>query len=308
MKEIRQKGQYSYLYTKNADIQATVDLGEIVEIYTEDAFSGLVKTEDDLPSKLDRIGSNPQTGPIYINGAKAGDTLAVTIHSIEFTRDYGVSQISNYSGALQGTNLTAMLHEPFKNKVYKYTVEKDKIYHPEYPELAYDVRPFLGTITTAPKLEAVLATVPFNQGGNMDVVDAKPGNIVYLPVAVDGAYFFTGDCHARQGDGEICGTAIEIPAKVRLSFDIRKDMKTKWPRIESPTHYMTVGSVRPLEDAARIAWIELISWMEEKGWDRIRAYQALTQIGEMSLGNLLNPNYSMVAKVEKKYADYFLSI
>ena len=303
MKEIRMKNGYNYLFSRYLEKVATVDLNEIVEVYTEDAFSGLVKSENDLPSKLDRIGPNPQTGPIYVNSAQPGDTLAVTIHSIEFTRDYGVSQISADFGALQGTNLTAILNKPFENQVFMYTVKDNRILHPKYKHLSYDVKPFLGTIATAPKLEAISTLVPFNQGGNMDVPDVKPGNTIYLPVAVEGAYFFTGDCHARQGDGEICGTAIEISGKTKLSFDIRKDMNTRWPRIESGTHYMAVGSARPLEDAARIAWCELISWMQEKGWDRIHAYQALTQVGEMSLGNMVDPNYSMVAKIEKKYVD-----
>jgi hypothetical protein len=68
---------------------------------------------------------------------------------------------------------------------------------------------------------------------------------------------------------------------------------------------MTVGNIRPLDDAARIAWLELIAWMEEMGWDKMHAYQMLTQVGEMTLGNIVDTNYSMVAKIEKRFADYF---
>ena len=305
MKAIRQDGKYSYLFSRYAPVVATVDPGEIIELYTEDAFSGLVREETDLPSRLERPGPNPQTGPVFVNGALPGDTLAVHIHSIEFTRDYGVSQISPAFGGLQATSFTAMLHEPLENQVFKYVIDGGRAYHPRHRHLAFELAPFMGTVATAPKLEAISTLVPFNQGGNMDVPDVKPGNTIYLPVAVEGAYFFTGDCHARQGDGELCGTAIEITSKVTLSFDIVKGMGTSWPRIESPTHYMAVGSARPLEDAARIAWLELISWMVEMGWDKMHAYQMLTQVGEMTLGNMVDPNYSMVAKVEKRYADYF---
>lgn len=305
MQSIRQDGQYSYLFSRYAPIVATVDPGEKIELYTEDAFSGLVKDETDLPSKLIRPGSNPQTGPVFVNGAQPGDTLAVHIHSIELTRDYGVSQISPAFGGLQGTKYTAMLHEPFENRVFKYTIDGDRAYHPRYPHLAFELAPFMGTMATAPKLEAISTMVPFDQGGNMDVPDVRAGNTIYLPVAVEGAYFFTGDCHAKQGDGELCGTAVEISGKIVVSFEIVKNMNTHWPRIESPTHYMTVGSARPLEDAARIAWCELISWMTEMGWDRDHAYQMLSQVGEMTLGNMVDPNYSMVAKVEKRFADYF---
>jgi len=307
MQSIHQQGNYSYLFSRYTPVVATVEPGEIIELYTEDAFSGLVKEESDLPSQLDRVGPNPQTGPVYINGAKPGDTLAVHIHSIEFTRDYGVSQISPSFGGLQATGNTAMLHPPLENQVFKYVVDKKRIYHPRYPHLAFDADPFMGTMATAPRLEALSTLTPFEQGGNMDVPDIKPGNTVYLPVAVEGAYFFTGDCHARQGDGELCGTAVEISGKVTLSFEIVKNMRTAWPRIESPTHYMTVGSARPLEDAARVAWCELISWMGELGWDKLHAYQMLTQVGEMSLGNMVDTNYSMVAKIEKHFADYFIN-
>jgi len=307
MKSIRQDGNYSYLFTRYAPVAATVDPGEMIELYTEDCFSGLVKEETDLPSRLSFPGLNPQTGPIYINGAEPGDTLAVYIHSIELTRDYGLSRISPLFGGLQSTDFTAMLHQPFEDRIFKYIINGNRIYHPIHPELAFDAAPFMGTIATAPQLEAISALKPFNQGGNMDVPDVKAGNTVYLPVAVEGACFFTGDCHARQGDGELCGTAVEVTCKVTLSFGIIKTMKTSWPRIESGTHYMAVGSARPLEDAARIAWRELIAWMEELGWDKIHAYQMLTQVGEMTLGNMVDPDYSMVAKIEKRYADYFIS-
>ena len=305
MQSIGKDRKFSYVFSRYADIAATVEPGEVIEMFTEDAFSGLVKEETDLPSLLDRPGPNPQTGPIYVNGAKPGDTLAVNIRSIENTRDYAVSQISTDFGALQGTKFTAMLHPSFENQVFKYVIEKDRIYHPRFPELSFEPSYFMGTMATAPKLEAVSTLVPFDQGGNMDVPDVKAGNTVYLPVAVEGAYFYTGDCHARQGDGELCGTAAEVSGKITLSFEIIKNMKTLWPRIESPTHYMAVGNARPLEDAARIAWRELISWMHELGWDKLRAYQMLTQVGEMTVGNLVDPNYSMVAKINKKYADYF---
>ena len=305
MKQIRQDGKYCYVFSRYEEPVAMVEPGEKVEIFTEDAYSGLIKEETDLPSRIERPGPNPQVGPIYVTGAQPGDTLAVHIHSIELTRDYGISQISPAFGGLQGTRFTAMLHPPFENRVFKYTVDGDRVYHPNHPYLAFEAKPFMGTMATAPKLEAISTLVPYDQGGNMDVPDVKAGNTLYLPVAVEGAYFFTGDCHARQGDGELCGSAIEITGKVTLSFEIIKDMKTRWPRIESETHYMAVGSARPMEDAARIAWCELISWMEEMGWDKMHAYQMLTQVGEMTVGNMVDPNYSMVAKVEKRFADCF---
>jgi len=201
MKEIHQEGKYSYLFSRYEDVVAMVEPGEIVEIYTEDAFSGMIREESDLSSRISRPGPNPQTGPIYVNGAQPGDTLAVHIHKIEPTRDFGISQISPSFGGLQATNFTAMLNKPLEERVFKYVIDGDRIYHPRHRELSFELATFMGTIATAPGREAISTLTPFDHGGNMDVRDVKAGNIVYLPVSVDGAYFFTGDCHARQGDG-----------------------------------------------------------------------------------------------------------
>ena len=136
----------------------------------------------------------------------------------------------------------------------------------------------------------------------MDVPDTKPGNTIFLPVKVPGAYFYTGDCHAGQGDGELCGVALEISAKTTIRFELIKGKSIKWPRIESPTEIMAVGSARPMEDAARIAYMELIDWLVELGWDKWDAYQALTQIGKLTVGNMVDTYYSLVAKIDKEYA------
>jgi acetamidase/formamidase len=118
---------------------------------------------------------------------------------------------------------------------------------------------------------------------------------------VPGALFFTGDCHAGQGQGELCGVALEITGKVTVTFDLIKGKAIAWPRIESPEEIMTVGSARPMEDAARIAYVELIEWLVELGWDRLEAYEALTQIGDLYVGNMVDTYYSLVAKIRKEY-------
>jgi amidase len=162
--------------------------------------------------------------------------------------------------------------------------------------------PFLGTLAVAPDLEAITALAPGPFGGNMDVPDVKPGNTVYLPVWNSGALVYTGDCHARQGQGELCGVAMEITSKVTLVFEVIKDKPIEWPRIESDESIMVVGSARPMEDAARIANTELILWLEhEYGYDRWDAYQLLTQAGGLYVGNMVDTTYSLVASVDKKH-------
>lgn len=303
MRVIEQIGEPSFAFNRYLEPIARVQPGEEIVLYTEDCFRGLVKTEDDLPSQvLSGAGYlNPQVGPLYIEGAQPGDTLKVDILSIEATRDWAVSCIQKPLGGLTPNKYTRMLNEPLGEKVWIYHLDENGYFsHDEY--LSFPWEPFLGTVATAHDLEVISALTPFDHGGNMDVPDVKPGNSVYLPVAVDGAYFFTGDCHAKQGQGELCGVALEISAKVALRFEVIKNKRILWPRIESPTELMVVGSAKPMEDAARIAYAELIDWMTQLGWDRLDAYQALTQDGKLYCANMVDTVYSMVAKVSKKLA------
>lgn len=300
MQEIRQPGAHSYVFSRYLEPIAKVKPGEAVVIHTKDAFENRITSDSDVPSELLGDYLNPQTGPIWVEGAEPGDTLAVHILDIEPARDWAVSVHKPGFGGLTATAVTRMLHEPLPEKVFIYKLENGRL--TANPRLSFPWRPFLGTIGTAPELEAVSALTPADHGGNMDVPDTKPGNIVYLPVRVPGAYFFTGDCHAGQGDGELCGVALEISAKVTLKFELIKGKAIRWPRIESKDELMVVGSARPMEDAARIAYAELIDWMVELGWDKWEAYQALTQIGKLHVGNMVDTYYSLVAKIEKTYA------
>lgn len=300
MQEIRQTGVYHYVFSRYVEPVTRVKPGESVVLYTEDAFESRITRESDRPSQILGAYLNPQTGPIYVEGAEPGDTLAVRILDIQPTRDWAVSALVPEFGGLTATKFTRTLNEPLPEKVWIYRLQDGMLVNSA--RLRFPWRPFLGTVGTAPELEAISALTPFDHGGNMDVPDVRPGNTVYLPVRVPGAYFFTGDCHAGQGDGELCGVALEITARVTLEFDLIKQRPIAWPRIESPTEFMTVGSARPMEDAARIAYAELVHWLEEMGWERWEAYQALTQIGNLSVGNMVDTYYSLVAKIGKKYA------
>lgn len=300
IKEIRQPGKHSYVFSRYLEPIETVKPGETVAIYTKDAFEDRITKETDIPSQILGNYLNPQTGPIFVEGAEPGDTLVANIIDIEPTRDWAVSILKENFGGLTATDLTRTLNQPLPEKVWIYKLINGMLRNNK--RLNFPWRPFLGTIGTAPEIEAISALTPFNHGGNMDVPDTKPGNKVYLPVRVPGAFFFTGDVHAGQGDGELCGVALEISAKVTIKFDLIKGKSINWPRIESDDEYMVVGSARPMEDAARIAYAELIEWLSEFGWDRFEAYQALTQIGKLYVGNMVDTYYSLVAKIEKKYA------
>lgn len=307
---IRQSGDYAYTFSRFNKPIARVKPGEKAVIETTDAYAGILNSENQLPSVILAECSkhkhlNPQTGPVYIEGAEPGDILAVHILDIDLYRGWAVSALFENCGALSATSQTRLLNDPIPEKVWIYKPDGD--YYKSKDHLRFPVAPFLGTMATAPEMEVFSSLSPFGQGGNMDCKDVKPGNTVYLPVEVEGAYFYTGDCHVNQGDGEICSTALETAARTTFRFELIKGKNPlRWPRIESPEQYMTVGSMRPLEDAARIACCVMVDWMAELGWDKLDAYEYLSIGNHMYIANLVNTTYTVVSAIDKKDALYYL--
>jgi acetamidase/formamidase len=163
------------------------------------------------------------------------------------------------------------------------------------------VEPMLGTVGVAPAGGEVRSSlVPDRFGGNMDTPQMRAGSTVFLGVNVEGAMFSIGDGHYRQGEGEACGTAVEGAMTTTLIVELIKGHAPGWPRIEDDTHWMTVGSSRPMEDSWRIANAELVHWVAELyGLDRMDAYQLCSQIAKVPVANVVDANYSVVVKAPK---------
>jgi hypothetical protein len=178
--------------------------------------------------------------------------------------------------------------------VRKIDVDEDGVYWSKRVTLPY--RPHIGTLSCSPEIDSINTLTPDSHGGNMDLPDMGPGSITYLPVRTAGARLFIGDAHACQGDGEVCGTAVEYPSTTTIQVDLIKGWNLEWPRLENETRIMCIGSARPLEDATRIAYKELVLWMEaEYGYDRWDAYMMLSQCGQVRLGNFVDPKYTVGA-------------
>ena len=281
--------------------------GDVLEVWTDDCFAGLVETVDDLPShKITAF--NPQTGPFYVEGAEPGDTLALHFVSIEPSRDWAVSTTFPLFGALTSTTRTVTLQDPLPELVWRYDVDRQRrIVHFEARngDFATDLPldPMHGTVGVAPAGgEARSSLVPDAHGGNMDTPEMRAGTTCYLGVNVDGALFSLGDGHCRQGEGETCGVAVEAAMDTVLVVDLIKGRATPWPRLEDADHIMSTGSARPLEDAFRIAHGDLVRWLaEEHGLDVLDAYQLVSQISESPVANVCDPNYTFVAKAPKHY-------
>jgi acetamidase/formamidase len=165
------------------------------------------------------------------------------------------------------------------------------------------LRPFLGCLAVAPASgESRSTIVPGFFGGNMDTPEVRAGTTVYLPVNVPGALLFVGDGHAVQGEGEIAGTAAEVAMNVILSVGLIKGSEIGTPRLEDKQYLMAVGSTRPLEDAMRIASHELIQWLaQDYGLSVMDAYELLSVAMESNISQIVDPNYTVVAKIRKDY-------
>ena len=163
--------------------------------------------------------------------------------------------------------------------------------------------PMHGTVGVAPaNLEVRSALVPDAHGGNMDTPEMRAGVTCYLGVNVPGALLSLGDGHARQGEGETCGVAVECAMDTVVIVDLVKGVPCPWPRLESDTHLMTTGSARPLEDAFRIAQVELVRWLRSDfGLDVLDGYQLVSQAVEAPLANVVDTNYTSVAKIRKEW-------
>lgn len=283
--------------------------GTVVECWTEDCFAGKVRSTDDLSTVVCEYPHfNPQTGPFWVEGAEPGDTVAVHLVSVEPARDWAASTTVPLFGALTATHLTAMLHDPLPEVVWIWRLDRDARtcrFEARDGSWAVDLPmdPMHGTLGVAPaNLEVRSALVPDAFGGNMDTPELRAGVTCYLGVNVPGALLSLGDGHARQGEGETCGVAVECAMDTVFVVDLIKGVPCPWPRLESDTHLMSTGSARPLEDAFRIAQADMVGWVSgEFGLSPLDAYQLISQAVESPIANVVDTNYTSVAKMAKRW-------
>jgi amidase len=285
---------------------ATLKPGDILETRTFDAFGDVIKKPGDTMAMVK--GDNPLTGPFAIAGAEPGDTLVVKFLELTVDSNRGVGALAPGFGALNTTTYTPMLNANLPEKIWFYDIdqrENQATFHALDSSFTVKIplHPFLGCIGVAPAGgEARSSVVPAEFGGNMDASEASPGHTLYLPVNAPGALLYLGDGHAAQGDGEVAGTAIEVPLRVRLQVDLIKRKKIGWPRFENDAAIMTVGAYRPLDDALRIAFTELVGWIHaDYRLSEMDAYELLSKVAKIHLVEMVDPNYVVIAAIDKRY-------
>ncbi len=253
--------------------------------------------------------SNPLVGPVYVEGAEPGDALAVHVEKIALNRTTAWSSHSPNFGSLTGEQYARrlLLNDPVPRKLFEWSLDLQRrvgilgLRESRTKRIELPLHPFIGSIGVAPRYGRVeTALTPGEYGGNMDCVETREGTTLYLPVWARGAYLSFGDIHAAQGDGEVCGSALETTAQVTLRVEVRQHWQIEWPRMEDRNFLMATGSLHSLIDAVRVAQVEMLSWlMNDYGFEKWEGWQVLSQAGTMRIGNIVDPNYTVVVKFPK---------
>ncbi|HYU78229.1 MAG TPA: acetamidase/formamidase family protein [Vicinamibacterales bacterium] len=250
-------------------------------------------------------GANPETGPFYIEGAEPQDMLVVTFEKIETNRTTGYSGSLLAPYAVDPAALSARVDREAKRM--NWTIDKAKgVVSLDSPDikpspLTLPLKPMLGCVGVAPaRKEAITAVTPGAFGGNMDYAGLVAGVKLMLPVNEPGALLFVGDGHARMGEGEAAGTGVETSMDVEFTVGLVKKKPIAWPRLENDTHIMVLGSARPLLEAFQHATTEMQRWlMADYGFSERGASTFMGQAMEYEIANVVDPNFTVVAKVRK---------
>ena len=299
---------YGY-YWSEARPALRVRSGDMIDVETmlTNTPAGLerigVKAED-VPQHLRDIvaqdtgslkgpGGHILTGPIYVEEADSGDVLEVRIQSITLPIAYGYNGCSGFVRELCGQTRVSTLIQ----------LDRERMTAEIAPGVTVPLRPFFGSIGVAPaaSLGRVSSNPPSRHAGNLDNRELTAGSTLYIPVFVKGALLELGDGHAAQGDGEVDQTAIETNLRGRIQVVVRKDMKgLEWPRAETPTHWITMGTDTSLVVATKTAVREMVKLLQEKkGITQVQAYQAASMAADLHVTQLVDGNvgaHMMIAK------------
>ena len=259
----------------------------------------------DWDGKAVTAGGNPETGPFYVEGAEPDDTLVVTFDRIEPNRATAFSGSLLAPYAVDPASIAGRVDREAKRLIWN--IDKAKgVARIDSADLKPSVlelplKPMLGCVAVAPaRKEAILATVPGPYGGNMDYAGLNAGVKLMLPVNEPGALLFIGDGHARQGEGEVAGTGLETSMDVDFTIDVVKKKPIGWPRLENDTHIMVLGSARPLLEAFQHATTELQRWLiADYAFSERGAATFMGQATEYEVANVVDPNFTVVAKIQK---------
>jgi acetamidase/formamidase len=278
-------------FSRNIPPVLRVTSGAVIQAETEEASDEQIRLDSGAEAiaamKSDPI--HPLTGPVYVEGAEPGDVLAVTLLEVEIG-DWGWVGVSPGFG---------FLAEEFTEPYLKtYSLSKNAKAVQFAGKFSIPLKPFPGVMGVAPDTEEMLSTIPPRaNGGNMDNPYFTRGTTVYFPVFVEGALFSIGDCHAVQGMGEVCGTAIEAPMRIVYQVLVIKGKKAvQEPHYETEDFYAVTAFGKTLDEAGKKALGYMIDYLEaEHGMDRTEAYVLCSLAGDLVIAEVVDVPHVLVS-------------
>ncbi|WDR03450.1 acetamidase/formamidase family protein [Devosia algicola] len=278
-------------------------------LHVGDGDSVVTETLDAMGVDKDGVsrasGGNPMNGPIHVEGAAPGDRLLVEIVRMTPIRPMGWTRASLAANVVQPERVRDLPQSARTEWFIDIEAGTVSLAAPVagLEHLVLPLDPMIGCFGVAPdRGQAFSTATSAENGGNMDYRGFGPGTKIWFPVFVPGALFFLGDCHAVQGDGEIVGTGVETAMEVEVRLSVVKGTKIVWPRAETDEAILTVGNARPLDQALQHATTEMFDWLTgEYGLSGVAASHLMGQVIRYQVGNVFDPAYTMVAKIEKRW-------
>jgi amidase len=276
---VLRKDRRVFAFGGDADPALSVRAGTGMRLETADCFDDQVQAQGDVLDAIDWDRVNPATGPVYVDGAHPGDVLSVLIESIDIGHQ-GVMAVAPGFG---------VLGDEFPQQVHRIVpIEDGKARIAE--GVAVPLRPMIGVIGVAPAGAPVSTASPGAHGGNMDTRLIGAGTVVYLPVAHEGALFAAGDLHAAMGDGEICGTGVEVSGSIALRLDVRRDLRIEEPVLETPDLVVTIASAATLDAAAAAATRHMAALLTGRlGMSLEVATMLMSAGGDLQVSQVVDP-------------------
>lgn len=278
MKTISRDVGIIYEFNETNQPIATVASGSIIRVETYDCFKNQIDSEDMELTDLDWNQINPATGPIFVEDAKPGDVLKVTIHSIE---------IDSQGVMLVGPNLGVMGNQIDKLNAKILPIENDKIL---FNELLLPLNKMIGVIGVAPNGQGVNCGTPGAHGGNMDNKMVTEGATLYFPVAVEGALFGLGDFHAAMGDGEVSVSGVEVAGAATVTLEVIKGEHLEQPMLENEESFTQIASAMTLDEASKIATQLMINRLVERTHMNVSEVTMLmSAVGQLEICQVVDP-------------------
>ena len=268
-----------FSFSKDHEPVMFIDSGETIEVETVDGLSNQIRKESDMIDSLDWDRVNPATGPIFVNGAEKGDTLKVTIEKINIDTQ-GVLLTGPGIGML-GDELTEMT-----KKIVQ--IKDDKVIFND--KLSFPITKMIGVIGVAPEQDEIPCGTPYSHGGNMDTTIIKEESVVYFPVRTEGALLCLGDFHGAMGDGEICGTGVEIAGSAVLKVEVIKDNEIEHPIVKYDEGLSFIVSKETLDESVKEATKQAVHYLAKNtDLELDEAAMLLSAVGQAQISQVVDP-------------------